>query len=182
LRGFGRNVAPDDQASIDNYARDVLALMDAIGLEKAIIGGHSMGGITTLNIYRLAPERFTGMILIDSVDLPGHGATPPLDGEVSIRTLADAVTEFVNANNLNGVDAVGSSMGARLRQAKRALALFPDARLHWFDRCGHFPQRDAPREATRLILAATNGFTVSDAGATQSGVRPAHSTRFDQSF
>lgn len=29
-----------------------------------------------------------------AVDLPGFGATAPLSGEVSIRTLADAVTDF----------------------------------------------------------------------------------------
>lgn len=40
-------------------------------------------------------------------------------------------------------------------QAARAAALFPDARLHWFERCGHFPQWDAPVEATRVILDAT---------------------------
>jgi pimeloyl-ACP methyl ester carboxylesterase len=40
-------------------------------------------------------------------------------------------------------------------QAARARAAFPDATLHWFDRCGHFPQFDAPAEATRVILAAT---------------------------
>lgn len=49
-----------------------------------------------------------------AVDLPGHGATPPLLGEVSIRTLADAVTGFLREQNLIGIDAVGSSMGARL--------------------------------------------------------------------
>jgi len=41
------------------------------------------------------------------------------------------------------------------KQAARATELFPDAALHWFDRCGHFPQWDAPREATELILAST---------------------------
>ena len=40
-------------------------------------------------------------------------------------------------------------------QAARAANLFPDAVLHWFERCGHFPQWDAPREATRLILDST---------------------------
>jgi pimeloyl-ACP methyl ester carboxylesterase len=40
-------------------------------------------------------------------------------------------------------------------QAQRAAALFPDATLHWFERCGHFPQWDAPAEATRVILEAT---------------------------
>ena len=42
-------------------------------------------------------------------------------------------------------------------QAARALELFPDAQLHWFDRCGHFPQWDKPAETARLILDATRG-------------------------
>lgn len=41
-------------------------------------------------------------------------------------------------------------------QAARALELFPDAELHWFEQCGHFPQWDAPREATQLILDRTD--------------------------
>jgi pimeloyl-ACP methyl ester carboxylesterase len=40
-------------------------------------------------------------------------------------------------------------------QARRAMALFPDARLHWFERCGHFPHWDAPQETVRLILDAS---------------------------
>lgn len=40
-------------------------------------------------------------------------------------------------------------------QAARALAAFPDATLHWFERCGHFPQFDSPAEATRVILDGT---------------------------
>ena len=38
------------------------------------------------------------------------------------------------------------------RQAKRALSLFPDAQMHWFERCGHFPHWDAPHETAQLIL------------------------------
>jgi pimeloyl-ACP methyl ester carboxylesterase len=40
-------------------------------------------------------------------------------------------------------------------QAEEAARLFPGARLHWFDGCGHFPQWDVPEEATRLILDST---------------------------
>ncbi|MBW4660297.1 MAG: alpha/beta fold hydrolase [Drouetiella hepatica Uher 2000/2452] len=216
-----------------------------------------------------------------AVDLPGFGETPPLMSEVSIRTLSDAMTHFLKAHDLMGIDAVGSSMGARLvlelarrggvlgavtslnpggfwkgwersafygsiyasirlvrllqpvmplltgnaisrtalfaqfsahpwqlppevtleemrsfaasrsfdellhqlaygeaqqgapegaiahplvigwgrrdrvcfpNQAQRALELFPDARLHWFENCGHFPQWDVPQETVRLIL------------------------------
>jgi pimeloyl-ACP methyl ester carboxylesterase len=42
------------------------------------------------------------------------------------------------------------------RQARRAIEAFPDAELHWFSRCGHFPQWDAPQEAIRLILDSTD--------------------------
>ena len=41
-------------------------------------------------------------------------------------------------------------------QSARATELFPDAVLHWFERCGHFPQWDAPQEAIRLILDSTD--------------------------
>jgi len=229
-----------------------------------------------------------------AVDLPGFGGTPPLAGEVSIRTLADALTEFLASEGLTGTDAVGSSMGARLvlelarrggvlgsvvsldpggfwqgwqrrafsasisasvrlvrslqlampllagtavgrtllfpqfsprpwalpgrvalaemrnyaaspsfdellrqlaygeeqrgapagtlthpvtigwgrqdrvcfpSQSRRALELFPDARLHWFENCGHFPHWDVPAEAVKLILAATGVATVKKVAA-----------------
>jgi pimeloyl-ACP methyl ester carboxylesterase len=41
------------------------------------------------------------------------------------------------------------------RQAGRALAAFPDARLHWFESSGHFPMWDQPEETVRVILDAT---------------------------
>lgn len=41
------------------------------------------------------------------------------------------------------------------RQAPRAANLFPAARLHWFERCGHFPHWDQPEETVRLVLAST---------------------------
>ena len=49
-----------------------------------------------------------------AIDLPGFGDTSPLTGEVSIKTLSDSVTTFLKENNLLRIDAVGSSMGARL--------------------------------------------------------------------
>lgn len=219
-----------------------------------------------------------------AVDLPGFGNTPPLDGEVTIATLTDAVEEFIREQGLSGVATAGQSMGGRMvlelarrgvggdtvaldpggfwsdrelavfsatlrpsialvralrralptilgnpvsrtallaqfsarpwaltpetvlpdvrgladapatdaamdaltngpkqqgapagavpgrvtigwgrrdlvtfpRQAARAARRFPDAELHWFERCGHFPQWDAPEEATWLILDRTD--------------------------
>jgi len=40
-------------------------------------------------------------------------------------------------------------------QAARAVAAFPEARLHWFEHSGHFPMWDEPDAAARLILEGT---------------------------
>lgn len=40
-------------------------------------------------------------------------------------------------------------------QAARALAEFPEAELHWFDRCGHFPIWDRPDDTVELVLRST---------------------------
>jgi len=254
------------------------------GTGKPLLLIHGIGGSWrswSTVIDALAAERE-----VVAVDLPGHGQTPPLPGENSIATFADALTGFLTDQKLLGIDTVGSSMGARLvlelarrggvlgavvsldpggfwegwevplfyhsvslsgklvtalqpvmpalagsavgrtvllpqfsarpwavdsalaveemrtfantpvfdelldqlangaeqqgapkgsisaplvigwgrqdrvclpGQAPRALAKFPDARLHWFDHCGHFPHWDVPAEAIRLILAATGG-------------------------
>ncbi len=66
LRGFGKSTTPDANGSILTYAHDILALMDHLKIERAIIGGHSMGGQVTLELYKEAPQRFLGMMLIDT--------------------------------------------------------------------------------------------------------------------
>jgi len=49
-----------------------------------------------------------------AVDLPGFGSSAPLKGRPSIQTLADTLTQFLKEHNLTGIDAVGTSLGARL--------------------------------------------------------------------
>jgi len=82
------------------------------GTGKPLLLIHGLGGSWrewTPILDALAAERE-----VIALDLPGFGDTPPLPGEVSIATLADAVTAFLDAHHLTGVDVVGSSMGARL--------------------------------------------------------------------
>lgn len=59
-----------------------------------------------------------------AVDLPGFGDTPPLPGTLTFARLVDATVEFLEDNDLVGVDLVGSSMGARmvLELARRGVA------------------------------------------------------------
>lgn len=49
-----------------------------------------------------------------AIDLPGFGKSPPLDGEISVGALADALAQFLREHELIGTDAAGSSIGARL--------------------------------------------------------------------
>jgi len=73
---------------------------------------HGLGGSWrswTPILEPLAAERE-----IIAVDLPGFGRTPALEGPTTIASLAEAVTGFLYAHDLTGVDVVGSSMGACL--------------------------------------------------------------------
>jgi pimeloyl-ACP methyl ester carboxylesterase len=42
------------------------------------------------------------------------------------------------------------------QQANRAMAAFPGATMHWFERSGHFPMWDQPQETVKVILDATD--------------------------
>ncbi len=66
-RGYGKSTAPGVPDSVDIYAKDALDVMTQLGVQQAIIGGHSMGGPITLAMYRMAPDRFRGMMLIDTI-------------------------------------------------------------------------------------------------------------------
>jgi pimeloyl-ACP methyl ester carboxylesterase len=67
-RGLGRTPLPDtDRApDLDDAARDVLALLDRLELERVVLGGCSMGGYVTMAVLRAAPERIGGLVLIDT--------------------------------------------------------------------------------------------------------------------
>ena len=66
LRGFGAGPPLDPPAGMDEYAQDLDALLDALEIDSAAIGGVSMGGYVTFALFRLAPARFTAMILADT--------------------------------------------------------------------------------------------------------------------
>ncbi len=77
-------------------------------------------------------ERVGEQRAIVALDLPGFGASPPLAGEVSIATLADAVAGLVAELGLKRPHAAGNSLGgalalelARTGRARSATGLSP---------------------------------------------------------
>ena len=57
LRGFGASEAPLEGYSMDGFADDVVALMDALQIEQAVVGGMSMGGYLLMNLLERYPQR-----------------------------------------------------------------------------------------------------------------------------
>jgi 3-oxoadipate enol-lactonase len=62
--GFGGR-APGE-ATLDAFARAVLADMDRAGIRRAAVVGLSMGGYAAFRLHALAPERVAGMVLADT--------------------------------------------------------------------------------------------------------------------
>ncbi len=78
LRGFGESAleaaAGDDAVSIEGYAQDTARLLDALGIESAIVAGVSMGGYVALAFHRLFPRRTRALVLVDTRSTPDSPA------------------------------------------------------------------------------------------------------------
>jgi pimeloyl-ACP methyl ester carboxylesterase len=65
-RGHGRSGAPPGPYSRADLAADVVAVLDAEGIEQTILVGHSMGGIVAMETALAWPERIVGLVLIST--------------------------------------------------------------------------------------------------------------------
>jgi pimeloyl-ACP methyl ester carboxylesterase len=68
MRGHGRSDYPEDPAEYSEEATvgDMAALLDAVGADRAIVGGLSLGGYMSLAFHRAYPERVRGLLIIDT--------------------------------------------------------------------------------------------------------------------
>lgn len=65
LWGFGASVRPTDITPRD-WITEVLGLLDLLGIDRAVLVGHSLGGRVSLMCARHAPERLAGLVLCDA--------------------------------------------------------------------------------------------------------------------
>ncbi len=64
-RGHGHTQVDNYDFSLAHIADDIAAMMDKLGIEKAVIGGLSLGGGVTTTFYENYPERVLGIVLED---------------------------------------------------------------------------------------------------------------------
>lgn len=102
IRGHGGSWPPPENGSIELFARDVISVADEIGLREFFIGGHSIGGMISLEVGKLVPERVRGIIAIEgwtnsraSKDAFGnsHWTTMPPEIEARRMEIRKSVTE-----------------------------------------------------------------------------------------
>ena len=140
LRGFGGSTAFPGPSEMGAMADDVLALLDHLGIESAVVGGVSMGGYAALALLRNDPGRVRALVLADTQtsadDLTGREVRERTAQEVLARgstallplmdrllrpgapeALRDRVSAWITSGSPEGQAA-----------ALRGLALRPDAR------------------------------------------------------
>ena len=64
LRGMGASDAPDIGYSMATYAADLIALLDALAIDRAVLCGLSMGGYVAFEFLRQARARVRGLVLM----------------------------------------------------------------------------------------------------------------------
>jgi 3-oxoadipate enol-lactonase len=66
LRGFGDGAADPPTASMDDFAADLIDLLDALHIHDAIVAGLSLGGYVAFALLRIVPGYVKGLILADT--------------------------------------------------------------------------------------------------------------------
>jgi pimeloyl-ACP methyl ester carboxylesterase len=115
LRGHGASSKPAEEPaySFELLAADVLGLADALGWDRFVLLGHSMGGMIAQFVARSAPARLAGLILMDTT----HGPLDTLD-----RDLIAAAVSIVRAQGIGALaDIMAEQEGPLTTPAHRRL-------------------------------------------------------------
>lgn len=95
LRGHGQSDQPASGYGLDDLAADVVAFMDAKGIARATIVGHSMGGFVAQQVALAAPRRVSRLVIVSSARTP-RAFTGLDEFKQVVSTLEDPVPhEFV---------------------------------------------------------------------------------------
>ncbi len=89
--GYGRSSKPDVHYNLHMPARNTKALLDTLGVERAAIVGHSMGGMVATRFAFTYPEATSHVVMVNQIGLtdprPGGGWTDPQAAyESALRT------------------------------------------------------------------------------------------------
>jgi pimeloyl-ACP methyl ester carboxylesterase len=128
-RGWGRSDAPDDGYALEDLANDASGVINALGLDRYIVVGHSMGGKVAQLLASRQPKGLVGMVLVaPSPPSPLGLALEVRQGMVGAYTSRESViatVEQVLAGSPLAPDDLESVIADSLRGASAAKAAWP---------------------------------------------------------
>lgn len=80
----------DGPFSIERHAADAVAVIDAAGMARPVVVGHSWGGYLALHLLRLHPDRFAGAVVVDPLGALGDGGAADMDRVLAERASQEA--------------------------------------------------------------------------------------------
>lgn len=104
--------------TVARHVVDAVAVLDALGIERAIVAGHSWGGHLAEQLAIARPDRVAALLLIDPPGSDGDGGLIAAAGELEARILpsnrarADELTEYL-ATHIPTDDDVTKSLALR---------------------------------------------------------------------
>ncbi|MDI5966442.1 alpha/beta fold hydrolase [Streptantibioticus silvisoli] len=152
LRGCGRSGTSDDGYLLADLAGDMAALLDHLGIERALLIGHSAGTEVAATLAARRPDRVTGLVCVD----PSYGVGE--DGRARIedvaRQLAGPGANDVIADYFARLDdAPGTSPELAAAHRESALHARPDVACAMYRRIAFGPGSFHFRPATDRFLA-----------------------------
>ena len=121
-RGHGSSTAPAHGYRYDDHARDVVGLIQGLGLAAPILLGHSMGGMTAAAVASRAAKTIRGLVLVDPTFL-----SPAYQREVYESDVAEQHRRMLA---LTKSDLVAQGRARHPRRSSELLELMAEARLH----------------------------------------------------
>lgn len=130
-RGHGASSQPDDEAaySLDAYATDLLALLDPLGWERAVVLGHSMGGMVVQTAVFRAPERFEALVLMDTSHRALRADAALVDLGIGIARAEGMAAVMAAQDGMEGADALGTRAGERLLATREGYREFGQRKM-----------------------------------------------------
>ena len=127
LRGHGDSDKPDDETaySFEIFAADVLALADALGWDRFVVLGHSMGGMAVLHVVLDHPERVAALVLMDTSPAAPDGVDPAL-AELAVQVLREQGVKVFHELTKELADPLASPAYQRLLRERPGYQEFCD--------------------------------------------------------
>ncbi|MEV6395648.1 alpha/beta hydrolase [Streptomyces sp. NPDC051907] len=96
LRGYGESAVVPGVTEFADFARDTAAVLDRVGVERAVVGGLSMGGQIAMEFHRLFPQRVSALVLADTSPVAETEEGKAVRNAMADRLLADGMGGYAD--------------------------------------------------------------------------------------